>query len=139
MDLSRGIPAETSLATRKLDAGAEFLLTQTHFGAQDLMDLRNSVSQSRDTQVPVFAGVQILERGGIDFGNIPDEIRTDLHSGRSGLEIAKDLAFALWSVGITAFYVIPTILPGGIRDYEAASELIEHIRSLPGSHHASNR
>ena len=133
VDLSRGIKQETSLAVRKAGAGASFFLCQAHFHAGDLSDLRRNVLPTQGRHIPIFAGVQILDADGIDFGNVPNYIRGDLDSGRSGLEIARELVFGLWSEGITTFYVIPTILRGGLRDYRAASDLIEYIRSLPSS------
>ena len=139
VDLSRGIDRETSLADRKVDVGAKFLLSQSHFGLRDLVYLRNQVAQSREFQTPVFAGVQILEADGIAFGSVPVDISRDLQSGRSGLGIARELAFDLWLEGISTFYVIPTIREGGLRDYQAASELIEYIRTLPNSRSAANR
>ena len=139
VDITRGINSETSLAVRKIEAGADFLLSQAHFSVDDLVDLRDRLSETRNTQTPVFAGVQVLSHDGVDFGNIPDEVRGDLDSGRPGLEIAKKLALDLWSAGVNTFYVVPTILRGGIRDYQAASELIEYIRILPSSQRTPNR
>ena len=139
LDISRGTDRETSLAVRKIEAGAKFLLSQAHFGVSDLVNLQTRVSQTGYSSVPVFAGVQVLSRDGIHFGSVPDRIRGDLDSGRPGLDIAKELAFDLWSRGITTFYVIPTILQRGLRDYEAASELTEYIKSLPTCRPATNR
>lgn len=139
VDLSKGTEQEASLAARKVDAGAEFLLSQAHFRAHDIAILRNSVSQTRNVQIPVFAGVQILHHDGIDFGNVPDDIRSDLNSGRSGLDIARQLVLDLWSEGVTNFYVIPTILRRGLRDYRAATELIEYMRALPNPNPPSRR
>lgn len=139
VDLSRGPESEATLAGRKVEAGARFLLTQGHFNVQDFAELRSRVAQTRFPQAPIFAGVQILESGGIDFGNVPADIRGDLRSGRSGLDIARELASDLWSEGFNTFYVIPTIHQRGLRDYEAASRLIEYIRTLPAHSPASNR
>ncbi len=139
LDMSRGTHQETSLAIRKIEAGAEFLLSQAHFGVDDLVELRTSISQSRNTDVPVFAGVQVLHSDGIHFGSVPDNVRDDLNAGRPGLDIAKELAFDLWSVGIRTFYVIPPILKGGRRDYETAAELTEYIRALPSLLPAADR
>ena len=139
LDISRGAEQETGLTVRKIEAGAEFLLSQAHFGVSDLVELRTNVSQARDSDVLVFAGVQILDREGIDFGNVPDSIRSELNSGRPGLDIAKELAFDLWSGGISTFYVVPAILKGGLRDYETAAELTAYIRTLTYSRHATNR
>ena len=127
------------MAVRKVNAGADFLLAQVHFEAGDITSLQKSLSSVHEIHVPVFAGVQILDADGIDFGNIPYHVRRDLDNGRSGLDIARELALDLWSRGITTFYVIPTILRRGLRDYEAAADLIEYIRGLPTSHPISNR
>ena len=131
VDLSQGADREISLAVRKVNAGAEYLLAQSHFGVNDLVNLRSRMSQGPEVQI--FAGVQILSHDGIYFGNVPDDIRSDLDSGRPGLDIARQLVHDLWSEGISTFYVIPTILQRGLRDYKAASELIEYIRTLPSS------
>ncbi len=139
VDIGKGIESEASLASRKIMAGAEFLLSQAHFDAPEVRDLRSRISTRSFQEFPVFAGVQVLAQDGIDFGNIPDGIRQDLDEGKSGLEIAKELALDLWSEGISTFYVIPTIRRRGIRDYSTAAELIQYIKSLPVSYPASNR
>lgn len=133
VDLSKSLEDETALAVRKVNSGAEFLLAQAHFEVSDIAKLRDSVSQGNDRYVPVFAGVQLLKTDGIDFGNVPDRIRHEIWAGKSGMDVAKELALGLWAHGISTFYVIPTILRGGVRDYEAAAELIRYIRTLPHS------
>lgn len=139
VDIGKSIESEASLASRKIVAGAEFLLSQAHFNASDVRDLRSRVSTRSRQEFPVFAGVQVLAQDGIDFGNVPDGIRDDLDNGKSGLEIAQEIALQLWTEGITTFYVIPTIRRRGIRDYSTASDLVQYIRSLPASHPPTNR
>lgn len=138
VDLSKGISAETRLAARKVEAGAEFLLSQGHFNAPDIAELQGQTSVKYGEPLPVFAGVQILGAGSITFGAIPNNILDDLDAGKSGLDIAKEIALDLWSEGITTFYVIPTILPRGLRDYEAAAELARFIRTLPTAEMATD-
>ena len=131
VDIGRGFEAEALLAERKLASGARFLLCQAHFGSADIGELRRRLSSPQGEGSPIFAGVQVLDPTGIDFGNIPDTIRRDLNAGRPGLDIAKELAHELWSAGITNFYVIPPIRPRGVRGYTSAADLIDFIRTLP--------
>ena len=132
VDIGRGIEAEAALAARKAAAGAEFLLCQAHFIAADVRDLQRRLASLPETPT-LFAGVQVLAPDGIDFGNVPTRVRRELDAGRPGLDIAKDLALELRSLGVTNFYVIPTILRGGVRDYPTAAELVRYIKSLPVS------
>ena len=131
VDLSKGVEDEASLALRKVAAGAEFFLSQAHFSPSDILDFQRILSTVIGECPPLFAGVQVLARDGIDFGNVPDRVRSELAGGMSGLAIAKQLASELWSLGIKAFYVIPAIRPRGLRDYSSAAELVRYIRSLP--------
>ena len=131
VDIGRGFEAEASLAERKLASGARFLLCQAHFSSTDIGELQRRLSPAQGEGSPVFAGVQILDPAGIDFGNVPDATRRELDAGRPGLDIAKELAHELWSEGITNFYVIPPIRSRGVRDYASAADLIAFIRALP--------
>ena len=139
VDIGRGIEAEAALAARKAAAGAEFLLCQAHFIAADVRDLQRRLARLSGQTPTLFAGVQVLAPHGIDFGNVPARVRRELDAGRPGLDIAKDLALELRSLGVTNFYVIPTILRGGMRDYPTAAELVRYIKSLPVSYPASSR
>ena len=131
VDIGRGFDVEASLAERKLASGAQFLLCQAHFSPADIGELRRRLSPSQGERSPIFAGVQVLDPTGIDFGNVPDATRRELDAGRPGLDIARELARELWSTGITNFYVIPAIRPRGVRDYTSAADLIDFIRALP--------
>ena len=129
-DIGRGPEGEALLAARKAAAGAEFLLCQAHFDALEIAEFQRRLSDVSKVAPTLFVGVQILASEGIDFVNVPKEVSEELNAGRSGLDIAKELAFKLWSIGITTFYVIPTIRQLGVRDYSSAGELIQYIRSL---------
>lgn len=131
VDIGRGFDAEASLAERKLASGAEFLLSQAHFNPADIREIQRRLPPLLGETPPVFAGVQVLDPAGIDFGNVPDAIRRELDAGRPGLDIARELAHELWSAGITNFYVIPPIRPRGVRDYTSAADLIDFIRAFP--------
>ena len=139
VDIGKGIEREAALAVRKVAAGAQFLLSQAHFDPMAVGEFQSLIG-SQSAECPLlFAGVQVMASDGIDFGNVPNSVRRNLEAGRPGLDIAKDLALGLWFIGVTAFYVIPTILRGGVRDYSSAAELVRYIRSLPASHPHANR
>ncbi len=131
-DIGKGLGRETALSARKLASGAQFLICQPSFDPERALSFRRNLNDAiGDSPLPpIFAGVQIPMAGGVDFGNVPDGIRSDLEAGRSGLDIAKEVAGALWDRGIRTFYVVPPIFRSGRRDYEEANKLIEYIRGL---------
>ena len=61
------------------------------------------------------------------FGNVPAELRAQLEAGRDGTEAAAELLTALVEAGVRGFYLIPPILKGGRRDYEAAQRVLAAI------------
>ncbi len=130
VDFARGIDAQATLAARKISAGAQFLLCQAHFYPPDIVEFQRRLTILSNEAPTLFAGVQVLASDGIDFGNVPDHLRIELDAGRSGLDIAKELALELWTLGVTTFYLIPTIRRGGVRDYHSAADLVSYIRSL---------
>ena len=67
--------------------------------------------------------------GGVDFGNIPDQIQRELEAGRSGLDLAKEVAGELWDGGTRTFYVVPPIFRSGRRGYDEANDLMDFIRT----------
>ena len=57
----------------------------------------------------------------------------DLGKGRSGIDIALQTLHELWAAGFRSFYLVPPILPGGLRDYETAQTVIDSLRSSSGT------
>ena len=104
-DIGKGLDDETALSARKLASGAEFLICQPSFDAQRALRFRTELANAigDDPLRPIFAGVQIPMAGGVDFGNVPDRIRKDLEAGRSGMDIAKEVAAGLWNSGVRTF------------------------------------
>ena len=133
-DIGNGLDEETALSARKLASGAQFLICQPSFDSECALGFRQRLADVvGDTPLPpIFAGVQIPVAGGVDFGNVPDGIRRDLESGRSGLDLAKEVAAGLWDGGVRRFYVVPPIFRSGRRGYDEADELIEYIRGGAG-------
>ena len=131
IDLGRGpIEREVALATRKVDAGADFLITQTFFD----VDMAKRFLEAYRTHTgivfpkPIFYGLQILEQDGLIFGDVPEATRHELEQGRPGTEIALEQLRSYADNGLTNVYLVPPILKGGRRDYAAAQELLEAFR-----------
>ena len=128
-DLGRGIDAEAALAVRKVEAGADFLMSQPIFDPDDAHRFRESYEgQSGGAlSVPVFYGLQILEPGGVLFSSVPDGVRAELDAGRPGVDIAVELYGRFRDAGLRDVYLVPPIRRGGARDYAAAREFLGRV------------
>ena len=130
-DLGRGIEREAALALRKVEAGADFLMSQPIFDPDDALRFRDSFERhsGEALAVPVFYGLQILEAGGVLFSSVPDGVRAELEAGRSGVEIALELYGRFRESGLHDVYLMPPIRRGGARDYGAAREFLGRIEA----------
>jgi len=131
LDLGRGIEAEAELAVRKVEAGADFLISQPIFDPDDAHRFRDSYERQGGSPlaVPVFFGLQILEQGGVLFSSVPDSVRAELDAGRSGVDIAVGLYGRFREAGLNDVYLMPPIRRGGARDYGAAREFFRRLVS----------
>ena len=130
LDLGRGIEREVRLARRKVEAGAQFFISQPTFdpaGALELLD-RYAEESGERLSAPVFFGVQVMTTGSPVFGDVPEWVTDGLAKGRSGVDIALDVLDRFIQAGFRSFYLIPPILKGGRRDYEAAQVVLEAFR-----------
>ncbi len=127
IDLTRGIEQEANLTHRKVQAGAHFFLTQPVFNTQEITAFLEAYQTVAGTELthPLFFGLQILRQDGIIFSSVPAAIRADLDKGRTGTDIALELLQQFQAFGVRQIYLIPPILKGGARDYEAAQHLLE--------------
>ena len=135
IDLSRGVEREAALTHRKASSGAQFFITQPVFSTGEItafFEAYKSLS-GEDISQPVFFGLQILEKDGVIFGSVPETIRQDLERGRQGTDIAQELLSQLLGFGIRTIYLVPPILKGGARNYEAAQKVLEYA----GARHPS--
>ena len=126
LDLSRDLEAESRLAAKKLDAGGEFFITQPIYDAdasQAFLDVFRAVAQ-RAFEAPVFWGLHIPVKDGVEVAAMPERVRSDLDRGRPGVEIASELMESFKRAGLHGIYLVPPILRGGARDYEAARQLL---------------
>ncbi len=130
-DLGRGIDSEASLATRKMEAGADFLIGQPIFDPDDAHRFRDSLERQAGITlaIPVFHGLQILEQEGVLFSSVPEALRAELEGGRSGVEIAAGLYARFQEAGFHNVYLMPPIRRGGARNYDAAREFLDRVVS----------
>ena len=128
-DLGRGVDAEAELTARKVEAGAHFLMGQPIFDPEEALRFHDSLQREAGgpPSIPVFYGLQILEQDGVLFSAVPDSVRADLESGRSGVDIALELYERFQDAGLRNVYLVPPIRRGGARNYAAAREFLGRI------------
>ena len=129
VDLSRGVESEAALAARKVGAGAQFLVTQPIFSAEEAARYQDAYANQPggNPPVPVFFGLQILEQDGVIFSSVPEPVRRELEAGRSGVDLALQLYKEFQAAGIHNVYLVPPIRRGGARSYAAAREFLEAV------------
>ena len=129
VDLDRGIEKEAQLAVRKVQAGAEFLITQPIFDVDHAARYRESYAYhaGKSGTLPIFFGLQILESDGVVFSSVPLSIMSELQRGRSGVEIAEEIYHQFRDAGLNNIYLLPPIKRGGARNYDAAQDFISKI------------
>ena len=128
-DLAKGVDQEADLSRRKIDARADFLLVQPTFD----IDAAERFLAKTDTSTPMFFGVQVLVKGDIAFAPVPDSLRLEIESGRSGVDAAKEMISRFLRVGVNCFYLIAPVYRGGMRDYSAARKVMASFESGSGS------
>ena len=130
IDLGREVERETMLTRRKVQAGAQFFLLQALFYPQRLREFYARYAQryGEELSVPVFCGIQVMTPDSIVFGEIPGWVKEDLAKERPREEIALQVLGAFVDEGFRSIYLIPPILRGGRRDYDAAQRVLEAFR-----------
>ncbi len=133
IDLAHGNEREAELAYKKAAAGVDFFLTQSLFDIKNLVSFIETYRQVNGERLekPVFCGLQILEKDTVMFGNPPQWMIDSLAKGRSGIEIGLELLQSFGEAGFNNIYLVPPILKGGARNYEAAQKLLSAVRSKP--------
>ena len=129
-DLARDLDREVALTQRKVDAGAHFLIAQPIYdlGVRHAFLEAYERSTAAPLDLPVFWGLQVLDKDGIVLGNVPPEMRQQLDEGRPGVDIAIELLRQFVEDGVRGVYLVPPILRGGARDYEAARQVLASVR-----------
>lgn len=131
IDLGMDMDRQLRLTRNKVEAGAQFFLLQALFYPQRLREFMDSYAEKygASPEAPVFCGVQVMTQDSIVFGDIPDWVTDGLEKGRSGADIAVQLLQEYVELGFNSIYLVPPVMRGGRRDYPAAQEVIEAIRS----------
>ena len=130
IDFDRPLLEQARLVANKVETGAEFFVTQPLYDGSrvtEFLSLYQSVA-AKPLTAPVLYGVAVLVKDGIAFGPVPHAFRDDLAKGRSGQDIALQVVESLTAAGCCAFYIVPPILKGGVRDYQAAQQVIRELR-----------
>jgi len=132
IDLGRGIEEEAQLAVRKVRAGAEFLITQPIFDVDHVARYRESYAYhaGKAGTLPIYFGLQILQKDGVLFSTVPESVREELEGGRSGVDIALELYQKFQDNRFNNIYLMPPIKRGGARNYEAAQEFLSKITKV---------
>lgn len=130
IDLGHDSDRELGLTRRKVEAGAQFFLLQPLFDPARVLDLKERYERaySEELTQPLFCGVQVMAPGGITFGGVPAWVDRDLEKGRSGADIAVEVLQGFVESGLRSIYLVPPILRGGRRDYDAAQRVIETVK-----------
>jgi 5,10-methylenetetrahydrofolate reductase len=126
LDVGRGSAKEASLTHEKVQAGADFFVSQPVFDTrsiEEFLEAYESVAGQPLAQ-PVFWGIQVLAKEGVLFSSVPPDLMRDLEAGRDGVDIALELYALFHEIGIEGFYAISPILKGGARDYEAGGRFL---------------
>jgi 5,10-methylenetetrahydrofolate reductase len=129
LDLGRGADAEAILARRKVEAGADFFISQPIYAAaqRERFLERYQARTGEDLLQPVFWGLQVLERDGVLLSDTPTRVLEKLEKGKSGTSIAIETLHAFMDAGVRGIYLVPPILKGGARDYEAAQRVLANF------------
>ena len=127
IDLARGIEAEARLVRRKAAAGAHFFITQPVFDVRLVKAFREAYRDEagEELSLPVFYGLQIMAKEGVTFAAVPQGVLGDLEKGREGTDIALESLGLFLQEGIDRVYLVPPIMKGGARDYEAAQRVLD--------------
>ena len=126
----RELHAEVSLTHRKLEAGAHFFITQPGFTPEASLRFLQAFRRTYGAQpsAPIFFGIQMMAQGSRSFSPVPQSVRDDISAGVAPADIAIPAIQAFLAAGITAFYLMPPIFPGGARDYHSAAQVLRHFR-----------
>ena len=130
IDLARGIEQEARLSRRKYEAGAQFFISQPTFDASGPQAFLECYRSSFDEEFPcpIFYGMQVMTEDSLVFGHVPEWVTEDLKKERSGVDIALQVLDEFAGAGLTSIYLIPPIMRGGRRDYEAAQAVLSNFR-----------
>jgi 5,10-methylenetetrahydrofolate reductase len=126
IDLGHETERETRLTRKKVEAGAQFFLLQAIFDPLRLKEFLAGYARrySEALSIPIFCGIQVMTSDSLVFGDVPKWVTDDLEKGRPGEEIAIQVLDRFVDQGFRSIYLIPPIMRGGRRDYQAAQRVL---------------
>lgn len=126
IDLNRNMEREIVLAHRKAKAGAGFFLLQAVFEPLTVKAFLARYQEAHGEALgqPLFCGVQVMAPESITFGSVPKWVTDGMASGSTGSGIAVELVRRFAGQGLPYIYLVPPILKGGVRDYDAARRVL---------------
>ena len=132
IDLGREIEKQVALTRKKVEAGAQFFFLQALFSPERLTEFQERYAERYGQEPPslICCGVQIIVEDGVTFGDVPGWVMSDLHRGRSGEDIAVELATKYLDLGHRSLYLLAPVFRGGRRDYASCQRVIERVRAL---------
>ncbi len=132
IDLGMDMERQVALTRKKVEAGAQFFFLQSLFSPERLTEFleRYEERSHEGFSALICCGVQIVVEDGVTFGNVPDWVTSAMLKGRSGEDIAVELASGYLEAGQRSLYLLPPVYRGGRRDYEACQRVIDRVRRL---------
>ena len=132
IDLGRDMGRQIVLTRKKVEAGAQFFLLQALFSPERLTEFLERYADRYGDELAalVCCGVQVVVEDGITFGDPPDWVTSALRKGRSGEDVAVDVASRYLDAGHRSLYLLAPVHRGGRRDYAACQRVIERVRGL---------
>ncbi|MDE2844810.1 MAG: methylenetetrahydrofolate reductase [Chloroflexota bacterium] len=130
LDPNGDLDHQAQLVHRKIQSGADFLISQPVFNPADAVRFEKKYTESFQNQVPIpiYWGLQLLEKGSVSMRAVPEETLEQLEAGRSGVEIALEIFQTFRQAGLHDIYLLPAIRPSGFRDYDAARRFMAEAR-----------
>ena len=132
IDLGRDMGRQIALTRKKVEAGAQFFFLQALFSPERLMEFLGRYADRYGDELAalVCCGVQVVVEDGITFGDPPDWVMSALRKGRSGEDVAVEVASRYLDAGHRSLYLLAPVYRGGRRDYAACQRVIERLRGL---------
>ena len=90
IDMARALKPECALTHRKIEAGAQFFISQPTFTPETPLRFLDAYAAEYGAPpaVPIFFGVQMMAQNGVSFAQVPQRVRDDLDRGRPPGDIA---------------------------------------------------
>ncbi|MBI67283.1 MAG: hypothetical protein CL777_00845 [Chloroflexi bacterium] len=128
LDTTRDLTKEVLLAEKKIEAGANFFISQPIYEIPEYQNFLTAYRKitGKELSVPVFWGLQMLTSDGPIFGNPPKVFLRNLEEGISSEVIAKKQFAEMKTAGIKGVYLIPPISANGRRSYSSITLLLDN-------------